>query len=93
MFEIRPGDFECNLNLAHPYAEEQSAGASQAIHYFRSALACRFGSPVAGDMYLQMAELQCRFCTWKVARETREMAAREILHDEELWQKLHKGQG
>jgi len=88
LLDIRPGDYECSLNLAELHALKGAAGASQSVHYFRSALQCRPSSREAKDIYLQMSTVQGSISAWKDALQTLEGAKRELPDDAEILQKL-----
>eukprot|EP00930_Biecheleria_cincta_P082443 TRINITY_DN72178_c0_g1_i1.p1 TRINITY_DN72178_c0_g1~~TRINITY_DN72178_c0_g1_i1.p1 ORF type:complete len:1736 (-),score=337.57 TRINITY_DN72178_c0_g1_i1:53-5203(-) len=88
VLDLRPGDYECTLSLAQLYASRGAAGASQAIHYFRSSLQYRPSMTDSKDIYLQMATVQCAISAFKDAQQTLEGAARELPSEPEIWRKL-----
>ncbi|CAE8612636.1 unnamed protein product [Polarella glacialis] len=88
VLDARPGDYECNLSLGQLHSARGAAGASQAVHYYRSALQSRPSTREARDIYMQMAGVQCAISAWKDAQQTLEGAVRELPEDAEIWRKL-----
>eukprot|EP00931_Biecheleriopsis_adriatica_P056155 TRINITY_DN33278_c0_g1_i1.p1 TRINITY_DN33278_c0_g1~~TRINITY_DN33278_c0_g1_i1.p1 ORF type:complete len:1708 (-),score=448.60 TRINITY_DN33278_c0_g1_i1:75-5198(-) len=88
VLDVRPGDYECALSLAQLHAERGPGGASQAVHYFRTALQSKPSSADSKDIYLQMATVQCGISAWKDAQQTLEGAVRELPQEGEVWCKL-----
>eukprot|EP00913_Durusdinium_trenchii_P007599 g7140.t3 len=102
VLDSRPDDYECTLSLAQLHADRGPGGASQAVHYFRTALKCRPTTVDARSIYLQMATVQCAISAWKDCptlqdgpiekiRATQKGtigAVHELPEDAEMWQKL-----
>jgi len=88
LMDIRPGDYECSLNLGQLHAAKGASGATQALHYFRGAMQCRPGPKETREILMQMASVQCGIGAWKGAQETLETAARDFPDDAEVWSKL-----
>jgi len=88
VLDLRPGDYECTLSLAQLHAERGPGDASQAVHYFRTALQCRPTTVDYRSICMQMASVQCAISAWKDAQQTLEGAVNELPEDAEMWQKL-----
>jgi len=88
LLDLRPGDYECSLELGELHAAKGAAGASQALHYLRSALHCRPSSKDKYMIYMKMSTVQCGIKAWKDAQQLLETASHEFPEEAEVWSKL-----